>query len=153
MSNIKVKGFVEQVWFVYGYRVGPYYIGVLDYQNDGEVCEVKFDLARAFFGKKKSTRNDRHLLGFYHSHPGGDPYPSTTDCTTMDAWVKATGRPLLCGIFSGEKQKCFIYDRTTPKSSKVGFKQYMSKIYFGGRVVVVDSSRYMYLPEWNEKDN
>lgn len=142
MSNKKVEGFVEQVWFVYGYRVGPYYVGILDYQNDGDICEVKFDLARAFFGKKKNENNDRRLLGFYHSHPGGDPYPSHTDCTTMDAWVKATGRPLVCGIFSGEKQKCFVYDRVEPKSSKVSYRQCVSKLYFSNRIVLIDTTPF-----------
>jgi hypothetical protein len=145
MANKKVEGFVEQVWFVYGYNIGPFSIGYLDYQNDGEVCEVKFNLARAFFGKNTGKRNDQRLLGFYHSHPGGDPYPSPTDCTTMDAWVKASGRPLLCGIFSGEKQKCFLYDRISPGSPKVDFKQCMSKIHFDNRIVIVNRSKYLYL--------
>lgn len=144
MANKRVEGFVEQVWFVYGYRIGSYYFGVLDYQNDGEVCEVKFDLTRAFFGKKGIKRNNKRLLGFYHSHPGGDPYPSATDCETMDAWVKATGRPLICGIFSGDKQKCFLYYRETPESSKIVYELCMSDFYFNNRLLLVKSSIFIF---------
>lgn len=140
MANKKDVHFVEQVWFVYGLKIGRYYIGFLDYQNDGEVCEVRFDFAKAFFGKKGTKRHDKWLLGFYHSHPGGDPYPSSTDDNTMDAWVKAKGKELICGIFSGGKQNCFLYDRLKPKSSDTGYGVSESWV-FGNKKFLIAKGR------------
>lgn len=140
MANKIDTNFVEEVWFAFGIRIGKWIIGILDYQNNGEVSNVKFSVKKAFFGKKDSKKYNRRLLGFYHSHPAGDPYPSNTDDTTMDAWVKATGKPLICGIFSSGKQKCFLYKRESPNSSKTIFCTMFSKFIISKRIFIAKES-------------
>lgn len=134
MSN---KNFVEEVWFVFGFKIGKWVIGYLEYQNYGEACSVKFNTKKAFFGKKESKKFNSNLIGFYHSHPGGDTYPSNQDNETMDTWVKATGKPLICGIFSNGEQKCFLYNRVEPKSSKTGFIQIFPKFFMGNKIFII----------------
>ena len=92
----------EECWFLRGKKYGRYYIGRLDWHSKGTMASVDFDWEEAMQGD---------VLGFYHSHPSGMPSPSNRDDRTMGAWVRAEGRPLLCGIFSGKNQACYLYDR------------------------------------------
>lgn len=118
MSNKVKKEFKEEVWFLYGIKINRLIIGFLLYQNSGTTCGVEFNLDKAFFGMSNILRRllplnkkkcDPWLRGFYHTHPGGDPLPSPIDDRTMSGWVKAMGRPMLCGIISGKNQGCFKY--------------------------------------------
>ena len=108
----------EKCWFVRGIQIGDVYIGRLQYHSEGSLASVDFKWSEAL-GKS--------LLGFYHSHPGGVPCPSSRDDRTMRAWVKAEGRPMLCGIFSEGDQKCFLYYRT--KTNEVWYKAMRSRIF------------------------
>lgn len=93
---------MEECWFIYGMKIGPCWVGRLKYHSRGTVASVDFDWSKAA---------NVTIIGFYHSHPGGRPSPSTRDDRTMSAWVRAEGRPLLCGIFSNNLQQCFVYKR------------------------------------------
>lgn len=129
MSNIVDENFTEEVWFVYGFELGPFLIGYLDHENRGECCSVTFDPVKAFFGSnKKGKKANQNLIGFYHSHPCGDPYLSTTDKETMDAWVKAMGKPLICGVFSDGEQECFFVRRIERNKSRTVCNFIPSKI-------------------------
>ena len=126
-----MSDFVESVWFLYGVRVGGIYAGYLVYQGDGTVVSVEFDWSAAFFKKLGVNESDSRLLGFYHTHPGGRPAPSATDIETMDSWVKAEGRPMLCGIRSGDDQACYLFrraseDMSDPLSAKTKYKKIRS---------------------------
>lgn len=138
--------FVEQVWFVYGLKIGPFYFGFLEYQNDGEPCQVKFDPLKAFFGKKILGRikSNKRMLGFYHSHPSGIISPSSTDDATMDAWVKAMGKDMLCGIMAGEQQTCFVYRRLLKRKAETDYIAVSSKIFFK-KYLFVDTREAMRL--------
>lgn len=94
---------MEECWFIYGKKIGPCWVGRLKYHSRGSAASVDFDWAQAM---------NPNIIGFYHSHPGGSPTPSTRDDRTMDAWVKTEGRPLLCGIFGYKNQQCYVYSRS-----------------------------------------
>lgn len=133
MSAKNGNGFAEEVWFLYGIRVGSLYTGYLVHQGEGSAAHVEFDWSRAFFKKVGVGESNARLIGFYHSHPGGHPSPSGTDISTMDSWVKAMGRPMLCGIISGSQQRCYLFmrateDRSDPESAKVKYKEIRSSL-------------------------
>lgn len=92
----------EKCWFIYGKKIGPYWIGFLKYHSKGSIASVGFNWSLAA---------DPNIMGFFHSHPGGSAEPSIRDDKTMCAWIKAEGRPLLCGIFGCQNKKCFIYSQ------------------------------------------
>lgn len=96
--------FNEECWFVFGKNLFGLYIGILHYHSKGTFCRVDFDCEEALSSKK--------LLGFYHTHPGGHPSPSLIDDETMRSWVKSEGKPMLCGIKSGDIQRCYLYYRS-----------------------------------------
>ena len=94
--------FCDDCWFLHGFELGPFYVGRLEYHSSGNGCNVDFDWSEA-------VRDS--LLGFYHSHGGGDPYISAEDESTMKCWVRSEGRPMLCGVISGNKQRCWVFYR------------------------------------------
>lgn len=129
-------GFVEEVWFLYGIRLWSLFIGFTVYQNSGEVAQVNFNWEKAFSFLPFLKNANKFLIGFYHTHPGGEPSPSTTDTETMGTWVKAMGKAMLAGIKSGDKQKCYLYRRVSPDSSDIKYKKIKSlwvKNFFVGR--------------------
>lgn len=91
---------MEECWFIYGKKIGSCWIGRLKYHSRGAAASVDFDWSLA---------TNKNIIGFYHSHPGGCPEPSTRDDKTMSAWVRAEGRSLLCGIFGHRDHKCYVY--------------------------------------------
>lgn len=94
--------FCEECWFLHGVEIGSYYIGRLVYHSKGTAGMVEFDWSKAV---------ESNLLGFYHSHGAGDPYLSNEDTTTMRAWIRSEGRPMLCGVFGNDKQQCWVFYR------------------------------------------
>ena len=98
------KDFLEECWFLYGVRIGPLYIGRLKYVSQGTAGSVDFDWQPAM---------DKKVIGWYHTHPGEDfTTPSATDHKTMRSWVKGRGDLMLCGIKSGDSQKCYAFYRS-----------------------------------------
>jgi len=136
MSNVHEEGFVEEVWFLFGIRIFNLFFGFTVYQNSGEVAHVDFNWKKAFSFLPFLKDSNKFLIGFYHTHPGGDPYPSTTDTETMGTWVIALGKPTLCGIRSGNDQRCYLYKRVAADSSDIKYKKISSvwyKNFFCGR--------------------
>ena len=123
------EGFAEEVWFLYGIRIFNFFFGFTVYQNKGEVAYVTFDWKKAFSFLPFIKDANKFLIGFYHTHPGGDPAPSSTDTSTMNSWVKALGKKALCGIRSGNKQKCYLYMRVSERSSEVKYKRINSVLF------------------------
>jgi hypothetical protein len=64
------------------------------------------------------------VIGFYHTHPNMPAFVSTTDFTTMNAWVDALGKPLICliegkdGLYTYYWRGDGIYNEA--KSIKIG---------------------------------
>ena len=130
------NNFVEEVWFLFGIRIFNLFFGFTVYQNSGEVAHVDFNWKKAFSFLPFLKDSNKFLIGFYHTHPGGDPYPSSTDTETMGTWVKAMGKPMLAGIKSGNDQRCYLYKRTAEDSSDIKYKRMKSvwfKNFFCGR--------------------
>jgi proteasome lid subunit RPN8/RPN11 len=125
-EEVVQEGFTEEVWFLYGIRILNFFFGFTVYQNKGEVAYVTFDWKKAFSFLPFIKDANKFLIGFYHTHPGGDPAPSGTDTSTMGTWVKAMGKPMLAGIKSGNRQKCYLYKRVAPRSSDIKYKRISS---------------------------
>jgi len=100
----KIEGFNEECWIIYGYKWRESMYGWMKYESKGNPGSVDFDWKKVF-------KNSKKILGFSHTHPGGFPSPSSLDDTTMIGWVKALGKPLLCGIESNGIQKMYLYER------------------------------------------
>ena len=62
----------------------------------GAKASVEFDGLAALYREE----HRRDVMGFFHTHPDGPPYPSARDIRTMRAWCSAFGKPLLCAIAS-----------------------------------------------------
>lgn len=98
-----MKRFVEQCWVLHGMRlVQDTWIWRETHISDGSPGHVDFDWEKAW--------DDKMLVGWRHTHPGIDfTYPSTIDNNTMESWVKAAGRPMLCGITCGPLTMYHLY--------------------------------------------
>ncbi len=72
----------------------------------GGPASVEFD--GLWVLNREEQRGD--VVGFYHTHPGGQPRPSSRDVRTMRAWAGAFGKPLLCVIASPEGLAGYRFD-------------------------------------------
>ena len=87
---------VEEYWTLVGNRRGPiWYARRIDHRM-GEAANVRFD----GLGVLRREESRRDVLGFFHTHPDGQPVPSARDVRTMRAWCSAFGKPLWCVIAS-----------------------------------------------------
>lgn len=103
----EIHEFNENCWIMYGFRRKGYLYGVMIYESEGGPGSVGFNW-------QKVVQRAKKIIGFSHTHPGGFSQPSTLDDFTMKGWVKALGKPLICGINCGI-QKMFIYERVNGK--------------------------------------
>ena len=95
------KDFTEECWFMYGIRLGKYFVGFMKYHSVGESHEVMFDYSKA---------NNRWVVGWKHTHPGiRNIHPSPTDNKTMRSWVKSLYKPFLCGIACNGHEAFYRY--------------------------------------------
>jgi len=85
---------VEQCWTLLGERRGRVWLCRRRKPIQGERTSVHFD------GQWVLQREEKHgdVVGFLHTHPDGPNEPSRRDVTTMRAWRRAFGKPLLCLI-------------------------------------------------------
>jgi len=104
----KVIGFNEECWIIYGYKWGGSMYGLMKYESEGSPGSVDFNW-------QKVVQDAKKILGFNHTHPSGYSSPSDIDDNTMIGWVKALGKPLLCGIESGGTQRIYLYERKNGK--------------------------------------
>jgi len=101
--------FKENCWFLYGIRIGSYYLGYRKYHSEGDFASVSFDWRVAL---------NKRLLGWSHTHSGGEPFPSLRDHLTMSGWVIGTGKPLMCDIVSDNRNKCWLFGKKNPRCRK-----------------------------------
>lgn len=123
-KRYNMEHFKEECYFLYGVKVRGFYIGFLKYHSDGKRSEVRFNWEKAVKAK--------FLLGFFHSHPPGCLYYSEQDKQTMGAWVKAEGRPLICGILCEGDHLTYLFHRSSKNGILVASK--LKGIWFLGKI-------------------
>jgi proteasome lid subunit RPN8/RPN11 len=85
---------LEHCWSLVGeYRGGIWYARRTS-RTLGSPAQVAFD-GPAILAREEQ-RHD--VIGFLHTHPHCAATPSQRDIDTMQAWVSALGKPLLCVI-------------------------------------------------------
>lgn len=95
----------EQCWVILGRLFGAFWLGRISYLSQGSPSEVEFNASLIL-----EREDDKHdVIGFVHTHPNTDASPSFTDHATMQAWVTALGKPLVCGIDGTDGLKSFVY--------------------------------------------
>jgi len=104
MSNSKeiIENFYEECWILYGFRIEDSLYSIRIWESMGDPGSVDFNWEKIF-------KEHRKITGFIHTHPDGDHTPSPTDDTTMSGWVRAMGKPLLCGIESEGILTMYLY--------------------------------------------
>lgn len=85
---------IEHCWGLVGeYRGGIWYARRMA-RTSGDVASVTFD-GPAILAREEQRRD---VVGLLHTHPHCFATPSQRDIDTMQAWVSAFGKPLLCLI-------------------------------------------------------
>lgn len=101
-----MNSFKEKCWFLNGLRLAKgVWVWRERYVSEGSTAIVGFDWEACW--------DDKRLIGWRHTHPGVDfDMPSTIDDRTMSSWVKAAGRPMVCGVTCGPSTKYYLYARS-----------------------------------------
>jgi hypothetical protein len=102
MTTTKRVEFKERCYFLYGIQLFGNFIGVLRYHSQGTRDSVSFD---------PKGMLSKFFLGWFHTHPKGNPLFSERDESTLWAWVTAEGRDFICGVISGSKTKAWVFQR------------------------------------------
>jgi hypothetical protein len=76
---------------------------------------VEFDGAAVLTREEKR----RDIIGFLHTHPGLPAKPSPRDIATMQAWVSAFGKPLLCLIAGTDCLAGFCFDSDASRGERL----------------------------------
>lgn len=97
--------FKEDCWIIYGLKIKDSLYGIMIYESQGSLSSVDFDWEKVFNNRMK-------IIGFNHTHFQTFDIPSSIDDHTMTGWVKALGKPLLCGIKCDLGQKMYLYERS-----------------------------------------
>ena len=97
---------VERCWMLVGQQQGPFWYARRTRPTRGQPTSVEFD-APWVLGREESSGD---VQGFYHTHPGGSPDPSSRDLKTIRAWVGSFGKPLLCLIESDGDVAAFLFE-------------------------------------------
>jgi hypothetical protein len=85
------------------------------YLSHGSPGSVDFDWEKAW--------DDKAIVGWRHTHPGVKfDTPSSVDDRTMTSWVKALGRPVVCGVTCGESTRYYQYCRSRDRDCIARFE-------------------------------
>lgn len=123
-KKYQMEHFKEECFFLYGIKVFGLYLGFLRHHSVGKRSEVRFNWEKVV--------KANFLLGFFHSHPPGCLYCSAQDKETMNAWIRAEGRSLICGILCEDKHLTYIFHRQSPNGIEMRSK--VVRHFFIGRV-------------------
>lgn len=96
----------EECWVLVGRRRGPIWLARKIGHSTGKPAQVEFD-GPAVLGREERRRD---IIGFYHTHPGFSAALSRRDIATMQAWVGAFGKPLICLIRGADGLKGYRFD-------------------------------------------
>jgi hypothetical protein len=121
-----MNSFIERCWFIYGFRLGNLFLGIIIKHSQGEIANVKFNWEKIY--------DSKYLLGFFHTHPDGMLGYSDTDYRTMRAWVSCMGQDLICGIWNEQRNlnACYLF-KNNKTISKI--KCVVSGLIFIGRTI------------------
>lgn len=97
--------FTEECWVMRGIRLSSArWLCWETYVSRGTAGSVDFDWEKSW--------EDKSVVGWRHTHPGIKfDYPSPVDDRTMRSWVKATGKPMVCGVSCGDSTRYYLYKR------------------------------------------
>ena len=95
----------EECWPLVGERRGRLWLARKLRQTVGSPASVEFDGPAVLAREEK--RHD--IVGFLHTHPGFPAEPSARDIATMQAWVSAFGKPLLCLIHGTDGLAGYVF--------------------------------------------
>ena len=96
----------EQCWVLVGSRRGPIWYARQITSSAGDPARVEFDGLRVLAREERR----RDVVGFYHTHPTFPASPSARDVRTLQAWVSAFGKPLLCVIEGTDGLRAWRFD-------------------------------------------
>ena len=98
----------EECWPLVGERRGRLWCARTLHRTVGTRTRVEFN-GPAILAREEKRQD---IVGFLHTHPGSLAEPSQRDIATMQAWVSAFGKPLLCLIegTDGLTGFCFATD-------------------------------------------
>ena len=92
---------------------------------------VEFDGAAVLAREEKR----RDIVGFLHTHPGFLAQPSQRDIATMQAWVSAFGKPLLCLIHGTDGLAGYVFTADDSPGERVPQVESFTR----GAIVAIDS--------------
>jgi proteasome lid subunit RPN8/RPN11 len=119
----------EQCWVLTGEQRGRVWLARRMARTVGLPAKVEFDAAAAL--AREERRGD--VIGFWHTHPSFTATPSARDVATMQAWVSAFGKPLLCLIEGTDGLVGYCFDSHTSRGERVANVEKFAR----GVVVVV----------------
>lgn len=114
----------EEFLAIYGWIYKGWFFGYGSNYSVGGPAQVEGDLHKIWEQKRK-------LIGFWHTHPQWEAYPSWTDFQTMNALTCMFGKSLLCLISGTNGDYCFNY-RVNLKADSVADPK--TKFYKFGRL-------------------
>jgi hypothetical protein len=112
----------EECWILKGGKGKWTWKGKYDRYSAGQVASVAFDYNYVL-------ENEKDIVGWIHTHPHWNAYPSSTDDRTMRAWVACLGRPLLCCIIGLDGLRAFWYMNDECNGVEVKVLRIKNKVY------------------------
>ena len=116
---------------IVGKKICNKYIGFGVNSNEGNPVQVSFRYEDVI--KYEDSLLD--VIGFYHTHPNFQAYPSSTDVKTMRGWVSCLGRPLLC-VIEGVDSCNFWWMKQDGSSFEMLFGRKFGNIFAGNMLNV-----------------
>jgi hypothetical protein len=101
-----VPSVCEECWPLVGQRKGRLWFARKLRRTVGGPASVAFD-GPAVLAREEQRRD---IVGFLHTHPGFPAEPSLRDIATMQAWVSAFGKPLLCLIEGRDGLAGYVFE-------------------------------------------
>ena len=105
----------EECWPLVGQRRGRLWHARKLRRSIGGPARVEFDGPAVL--AREEQRGD--VIGFLHTHPGFAAEPSQRDIDTMQAWVSALGKPLLCLIQGTDGLAGYVFASDDSSGQKV----------------------------------
>jgi proteasome lid subunit RPN8/RPN11 len=105
----------EECWPLVGERRGRVWYARKLRRTVGGPASVEFD-GPAVLAREEKRRD---IVGFLHTHPGFPAEPSLRDIATMQAWVSAFGKPLLCLIHGTDGLAGYLFESDDSRGERL----------------------------------